>query len=71
MLLRTELRTLAEKRGATSVSLYMPTVTAGSEIQQNPIRFKNLLDEANEGFNVQKYGGYLLPFEQYCSFAVG
>jgi hypothetical protein len=40
------LRQLAETRGATCVSLYMPTHPEGPEVQQDPIRLKNLLAEA-------------------------
>jgi hypothetical protein len=32
--------------GGPHVSLYMPTIKAGQETQQNPIRFKNLIREA-------------------------
>jgi len=42
-----ELATLLEGRGETPhVSIFLPTVRAGAETQQNPIRFKNLLREA-------------------------
>lgn len=41
-----ELRTLAEQSQYPSVSLYMPMQRAGSEVQQNPIRFKNLIKQA-------------------------
>jgi hypothetical protein len=40
-----ELRTLAEHRSATCVSIYMPTHRAGPDVQQDPIRLKNLLTE--------------------------
>lgn len=48
MLTRNDLITLAEAHGDWCVSLYMPTVRAGAETQQNPIRFKNLLRTAEE-----------------------
>ncbi len=69
MISRTELRTLAEKRGETSVSLYMPTVKAGSDIQQNPIRFNNLLDDAEEqlreaGLDAPEIDALLQPAQQ-------
>lgn len=39
-----ELRTLAEHREeGPHVSVFMPAARAGAEIQQGPIRFKNLL----------------------------
>jgi hypothetical protein len=43
-----ELKTLVENSQAPSVSLYMPTQKAGAEIRQNPIRFKNLIREAEQ-----------------------
>jgi hypothetical protein len=51
ILTREDLRTLAEESGEWCVSIYTPTHRAGREAQQDPIRFKNLLDEAR---------GYLL-----------
>ena len=43
-----ELRALKENRAEWSISIYLPTFRAGQEVQQNPIRFKNLLREAEE-----------------------
>lgn len=44
------IRTLAEHRvEGPHVSLFMTTVRAGTETQQNPIRFKNLLERSNPG----------------------
>jgi hypothetical protein len=44
---RQELTTLLEGRGDNPhVSIFIPTVRAGAETQQNPIRFKNMLREA-------------------------
>ncbi len=40
-----DLANLAESSGDCLVSLYMPTEHAGREVQQNRIRFKNLLQE--------------------------
>jgi hypothetical protein len=40
------LKSLITQQGKWSVSLYMPTHRAGNEQQQNPIRLKNLLAEA-------------------------
>jgi hypothetical protein len=45
---RSELKTLAEGRDGWHVSLFMPTHRAGPEIQQDPIRLKNLLGEAED-----------------------
>jgi len=45
---RDELRLLIEKGKAPSLSIYMPTRRAGAEVQQNAIRLKNLLKEAEE-----------------------
>jgi hypothetical protein len=41
-----ELRNLTEHTDKPCVSLYMPMQKAGPEIRQNPIRFKNLIREA-------------------------
>ncbi len=44
-----ELNSLLEGRGDTPhVSIFLPTVRAGAETQQNPIRYKNLLREAHK-----------------------
>lgn len=43
-----ELKTLIENSQTPCVSLYMPMQKAGPEIRQNPIRFKNLVREAEE-----------------------
>lgn len=49
MLSRTELKTLMmRKHRGLCVSIFMPTHRAGPEIQQDPIRLKNLLGEAEE-----------------------
>lgn len=49
MVSKDELKTLIEARTATRcVSLYMPTVRAGDETLQNPIRLKNMLRVAEE-----------------------
>ncbi|WP_416674857.1 baeRF3 domain-containing protein [Egbenema bharatensis] len=41
-----ELKNLVEQAKSPCISLYMPTYQAGSEVQQNPIRFKNLIRQA-------------------------
>ena len=43
-----ELRLLMEKGKAPCLSIYMPTYKAGAEVQQNAIRLKNLLKEAED-----------------------
>ncbi len=47
-LTRDDLRTLIEFEGEWCVSIFMPTVRAGAEAQQNPIRYRNLLKRAEE-----------------------
>lgn len=41
-----ELKALVEQTQYPCISLYMPTVRAGTEVQQNAIRFKNLIRQA-------------------------
>lgn len=41
-----ELRTLAAQTEGPSISIFMPTYRASAEVLQNPIRFKNLLRQA-------------------------
>lgn len=43
-----ELKALTEKPQSPCVSIYLPMQKAGPEIRQNPIRFKNLIREAEE-----------------------
>lgn len=43
-----ELKTLVENPKSPCISIYMPTQKAGPEVRQNPIRFKNLIREAEE-----------------------
>ena len=43
---RTEIQKLASQISFPCVSLYMPAEKAGAETRKNPIRFKNLLSEA-------------------------
>ncbi|MDV7395468.1 hypothetical protein RZS08_29040, partial [Arthrospira platensis SPKY1] len=45
---RSELRALAETGNGWHVSLYMPVHPLGYEAQQNPVRLKNLLSQAEE-----------------------
>ncbi len=51
---RTELQKLMNAPNSTYVSLYLPTQQAGASIQQNPIRFKNLLNLAEQ--KLTEYG---------------
>jgi hypothetical protein len=43
---REDLDALIEHSGPISVSLFMPTAAAGKEVEANPIRFKNLVRQA-------------------------
>jgi Bacterial archaeo-eukaryotic release factor family 6 len=43
---REEIKTLLEQPKGNCVSIYMPTHPAGPEVRQDPIRFKNLIKEA-------------------------
>jgi Bacterial archaeo-eukaryotic release factor family 3 len=45
---RTDLERLALQGGGPCVSVFLPTHRAGPEVQQGPIRLKNLLGEATE-----------------------
>lgn len=47
LLSQPELENLARQQADWCVSIYMPTHRVGSEIQQDPIRLKNLLNEAD------------------------
>ena len=46
VLTRDKLNQLLTKSGHNLISLYMPTHRVGRKIQQDPIRFKNLLSVA-------------------------
>jgi hypothetical protein len=48
VLTREDMKTLIEAPSGTCVSIYLPTHRAGAEFQQDPIRLKNLLRQANE-----------------------
>jgi hypothetical protein len=43
-----DLRNLLDTTGKWCVSIYMPTVRVGAEVQQNPIRYKNMLRQAED-----------------------
>lgn len=53
---RDHLRELAQG-GSPSVSLYLPTHRAGAETQQDPIRLKNLLREADGRLGAEGFDG--------------
>lgn len=46
LLTREELKRLSEEQNGSLVSFYMPMRRAGPETRQNPIRLKNLIDQA-------------------------
>ena len=46
----TLLRELAEKTQGPLVSIYLPTHKSSPENKQDPLRFKNLLNKAEEKF---------------------
>jgi len=48
LLSKSELKTLMEQHGQWCVSIFMPAHRAGVEVQQDPIRLKNLLGHAEE-----------------------
>ncbi len=48
LLSEAQLEALSEKQDGWCVSIYMPTHRASDQIQQNPIRLKNLIGEAEE-----------------------
>jgi len=43
-----EIRTLMEKREGPCVSMFLPTYRAGQDMQQNPIRLRNMMRRAEE-----------------------
>ena len=48
VLKRTDFQQLVETNGKWHISIYMPTHRAGNEQQQNPIRLKNLMAQAEK-----------------------
>ncbi|MGQ9553853.1 MAG: baeRF3 domain-containing protein [Anaerolineae bacterium] len=66
VLSREELGTLLGKPGGPCISIFMPTFRTGAEVQQNPIRLKNLLQRAeellvNSGMRTPEARGLLAP----------
>ncbi len=45
---RSDFQKLAQTTGSTCISIYMPAEKAGTETRKNPIRFKNLIREAEQ-----------------------
>lgn len=60
---KSDLRDLMEHQLQPCLSLYMPTYRAGVEVQQNQIRFKNLLNQAAE-----RLGSYGLRQQELQTF---
>lgn len=50
-----ELKALVEQSQGLCVSIYMPTYKAGPETRQNPIRFKNLIKQAEAQLQERHY----------------
>jgi hypothetical protein len=48
ILTRNDLRALIERPERLSISIYMPAERMGKQVEQNPIRFKNLLGKTEE-----------------------
>lgn len=66
LLSKSELRSLTENQSSPCTSIYLPTHEAGREIQQDPIRLKNQLSEAEaqlgaKGMNEQEIQTLLKP----------
>lgn len=55
LLSKQEIEQLVSDHQGPCISIYMPTVRAGAETQQNPIRFKNLLRKAKTDLEIQGY----------------
>jgi len=70
ILTRTELEQLMRKEQQWCVSIYMPTHRTGAETQQDPIRLKNLLGEAEKhlsarGVNTRDVQKMLEPVSEF------
>jgi len=64
-----ELKTLMQRRNDLCVSMFMPTYRAGVEIQQNQIRLRNMLRQAeealmNSGLRAQEIRDFLEQVQQ-------
>jgi Bacterial archaeo-eukaryotic release factor family 7 len=63
-----ELRNLAALQPGWCVSIYFPTVEKGQQVRQNPIRLKNLLDQAQDelkstGMEISQIKDFFAPAE--------
>ena len=56
ILTRDELKHLMRKEQPWCISIYLPTHSTGTEVQQDPIRLKNLLGEADKRLSDQGVG---------------
>jgi hypothetical protein len=56
ILTRDELEQLMRKEQSWCISIYLPTHSTGTEAQQDPIRLKNLLGEAEKRLSDQGVG---------------
>lgn len=56
MITRETIIDLIEQAGNPSISIFLPTHVKGEEVQQDPIRFKNLLKQAESKLKDQKVG---------------
>ena len=64
-----QIKTLVEQAQGICVSIYMPMVEGGSEVRQNPIRFKNLVKQAQQklvenGFEEDAANEFLRPMTE-------
>jgi Bacterial archaeo-eukaryotic release factor family 3 len=72
---RQDLQRLATRGGGPCVSLYLPTHRAGRQVEQAPIRLKNLLQEARaalgaDGVRAPQIDGLLEPFRRLLDNAL-
>lgn len=75
ILSKSELHTLMEDQDGWCISIFMPTHRAGPEIEQDPIRLKNLLAEAEErltgaGMRAPEAKELLAPVEELLELGV-
>lgn len=75
LLSKSELRALVDHQDGWCVSIYMPTHRAGPDIQQDPIRLKNLLSEAEErlteaGVRAAEARALLAPAQELADLSV-
>ena len=68
-----QLKVLAQQTQSPSISIYIPTHRAGPDIQQDPIRFKNLLRDAEQwlldhGMSPRAASTFLQPAQAWGIF---